>query len=144
MKRKLLPWSGHPDIYVFMKEETIDNLVKLVQFRVGSDFIYNKEEIKQALILSLSAFNEIPPFSFFTYEDNVERYTDLLVTYAAYVLFVQQSLKEKGKEHTITDNGVTFVPPSLGDFLKVLSESTFEQWFRIATLTKRELLAVNN
>lgn len=122
--------------------ENIDYLIHLVKFRINNTKthkaldgsivdadIFNDSDIVNALTLSISAFNCIPPFTNITFDDAVVRQiADILVAYAAYILLSRQSLFERGHEFSISDSGVQFTPPSLGDFIFNISERIFEKW----------------
>ena len=122
-------------------------LANLVKFRVANNkfvsafnndgyvikkdvSIFGDEDINLALKLSLSAFNCVPPFTYFQEDDteNLEQLADPVVTYAVYILLTRQALIEKGREMSIKDNGVEYIPPHLGDFLRDISEELVNRW----------------
>jgi Ca2+/Na+ antiporter len=81
-------------------------LIELVRFRIDEFSTTDTQDhitdgdIEKSLKLSLSAFNAIPPFTYFTFEDeeNIVQFSDMLVTYACYMLLIKISLAEKKKE----------------------------------------------
>jgi len=136
--------------------DILKELANLVSFRLGAMSkvprkndkgeveyvevnIFQPEDIKTALELSLRAFNMVETITYFTFDDveNVTQISDLLVTYAAYLLLTRQSLKEKGVEFTLSDGGVSYTPPALSDFVHMTARDMYQDWFyRIHDLKK--------
>lgn len=133
-------------------EECMSKLAELVKFRVSGVrkfvvdgkpedvCVFEPEEINYALQLSLSAFNMFPHVTYikFTDEENIEQISDLLVTYAAYLLLSKQSLLEMGRQFSINSGGVSYEPPDLGKFLNNVSESLYRSWFEKINITKSD------
>lgn len=124
--------------FVFTKEEVcnINKLLKVLKGRLKSDGkvkvpdgaggyelvdcpIFNDNELICFLINSLSEFNQTPHFTKFTYADNefCEQFMDILVQGALILALVSQALIERGREFTITDNGVSYQPPQVSELL---------------------------
>jgi hypothetical protein len=136
--------------------EILKELAELVSFRLGAmgkvpkknekdevvyveANIFQPEDIQHALVLSLRAFNMIEVVTYFKFDDveNITQISDLLVTYASYLLLMQQSLKEKGREFILNDNGVSYAPPALSDFLYMTSRDLYHDWYqRVQDLKK--------
>lgn len=108
--------------------EIYENLVDLVKFRIALEL--DKETIDKALQLSLSAFNMVPCVTYFTFDDeeNIDQISDLLVTYACYVVLSTKSLVERGREVSVSSNGVSFVPPDMSEHLVRLSRELWNNW----------------
>lgn len=72
-----------------------NTLINLVQFRVNSksNTTFTADDIQKALELSLRAFNMYPIITYFKWDDVevIDMITDILVTYAAYLLYGQTS-----------------------------------------------------
>lgn len=68
---------------------------------------------------SLTAFNEIPYFTFFTFEDTpiINQFHNILVEGATMMALASQALIERGREFTIADNGINFNPPAVSELL---------------------------
>ena len=116
----------------------LDKLVYLVSMRIAPKYIaqtkeeiFSREEIESALTLSLSAFNMHEPVTYLkiTDEENMEQLADIIVTYAAHVLLFRQSLIERGREVTVSDHGVEYIPPPLGPFLMDAARDLQNNWF---------------
>ena len=73
----------------------LDKLVELVKFRIGLDG-EDPKNVRWALQLALSAFNMVPAVTYFTFDDeeNIDQLTDILVTYAAYVLLTKKAAED--------------------------------------------------
>lgn len=81
--------------------------------------IFTTAELYSFLRASLAEFNMIPHWTHFTFEDThiIHLYQELF-TEGAYILsLIKQSLAEKGREFNITDDGTSFQPPQLGEFM---------------------------
>jgi hypothetical protein len=126
-----LPWD-------FTKEEAhgINVLLKMLKPRLKNDGIrkipdgqggyieetcsvFTNTELICFLVNSLSSFNQIPHFTNFTFE-NPQMYTtfaDVIVQGASLLAMSAQALIEKGREFSITDNGVTYQPPAISEIL---------------------------
>lgn len=127
--------------------EVLQTLVDLVSFRIAAEGIkpikteegvikyvsaniFEKKDIEKALDLSLTAFNALPPFTYFkcTDEENIMQISDILVTYASFLLLTRQSLLEKGREIILDDNGVKLEPPQLANFVYTTARDLFSDW----------------
>lgn len=114
----------------------INNLLKTLRARLhgrgkaktkdsfGNDIyvdcdIYSVDMLVTFLASSLTLFNEIPHFTMFTFDDTefVKQFHDVLVQGATIMALGSQSLIERGKEFTITDNGVNFTPPTVSELM---------------------------
>jgi len=132
----------------------MEELIELVNFRIaGSGLVqvhgdngdvtyakksvYDRADVVNALMLSLSAFNAIPYFTNITFEDNVSSISDLLVTYACYLLLQRQALIEKGREFIVQNGGISFTPPAMGDFLFNVSADMHQKWTLQVQLLKK-------
>jgi hypothetical protein len=81
--------------------------------------VFSDEILACFLSAALSEFNMIPFFSSFIFSDEIIYKTfSHAVVEGAYILAVSsQSLVEKGRDFTISDGGISYQPPALGDFL---------------------------
>jgi hypothetical protein len=77
----------------------LENLVELVKNRIALNIeVVEDEDIEGALTLSLSAFNMVPCVTYFTFEDeeNINQLSDILVTYAGYILLTNMATSNIG------------------------------------------------
>jgi hypothetical protein len=90
------------------------------QYITVSCTVFTDAELTCFLINSLSEFNATPHFSQLGF-DNPQIYTifaDIIVQGAALLALAAQALIERGREFTITDNGISFVPPAVSEMLQ--------------------------
>lgn len=71
------------------------------------------------LCQALSEFNMIPFFTSYTFADElIYKLFAAAIVEGAYVFAIaSQSIVEKGRDFTISDGGLSYQPPALGDFL---------------------------
>lgn len=88
--------------------------------------VFSNEILVTFLCQALSEFNATPFFTAYTFSDQII-YTTFahIVTEGAYVFaLASQALVEKGRDFTISDGGVNYQPPQLGEFL----QSHYSTW----------------
>jgi len=135
-------------------QKNVDTLVALLQNRLQSKDkaksadqsgnviyidcdIYSKEMLESFIALSISDFNQVPYFSFFTLEDDkfVDCFTEVLVEGAVIYALSSQALIERGREFTIGDNGVNFTPPTISEMLNTqFSTLLSHHWEKLKTI----------
>jgi len=71
------------------------------------------------LCQALSEFNMVPFFTTFTFADEIiyKLFAAAIVEGAYVFAIASQTLVEKGRDFTISDGGLSYQPPALGDFL---------------------------
>jgi hypothetical protein len=113
-------------------EDIKNTLIKFLKFRLASaeTWVFSTEDLDCALELSLRAFNMVPEVTYFKWDDieTIDMISDILVTYAAHLLLVKQSLLERGREFQIKDNGVTWMPPSVSELAFLISNELWTAW----------------
>jgi hypothetical protein len=82
--------------------------------------VFDDEILICFLCQALSEFNMIPFFTAFNFSDQViQTLFSAAVVEGAYIFaLASQALIEKGRDFTITDGGVSYQPPQLGDFIQ--------------------------
>jgi hypothetical protein len=92
--------------------------------------IYTVQQLTTFIIASLSAFNMIPTFTAYTFEDNqfFDIYIEIIVRMAVIYALSSKALIERGREFQITDNGVSFQPPGVSDMLNTQYSSEYQHW----------------
>jgi len=72
------------------------------------------------LCSALSEFNMVPFFTSFTFADEIiyKTFSAAIVEGAYIVGLASQAMVEKGRDFTISDGGISYQPPALGDFLQ--------------------------
>lgn len=137
-----------PEIDPQLSSSAIKNvllLMKLLRARLGSDGVRRKrdqfgryildangqfilepcnvfttDELYTFLKASLAEFNSIPHFTSFTYNDHnfVNTFQHELTEGAFILAMALQGLREKGREFQMTDDGLSYQPPQIADYLK--------------------------
>ena len=81
--------------------------------------IYSTDMLTTFLANSITLFNEIPHSTFFSFADTqfINQYHDVLVEGAVVMALASQALIERGREYTVTDNGINFTPPTMSELL---------------------------
>ena len=81
--------------------------------------VFSDEILATFLCISLSEFNSTPFFTSYSFADQVIKtlFSSIIVEGAYVVGLASQSLLEKGRDFTISDGGISYQPPQLGDFL---------------------------
>jgi hypothetical protein len=126
--------------FTFTKEEVngINKLLKILKKRLKSDGtrkapdpddptrfidvpcpVFRDSELICFLVNGLSEFNQYPHFTNFTFADDAiqNMFMDIIIQGALILALAAQALIERGREFSITDNGVTYQPPQLSEIL---------------------------
>lgn len=82
--------------------------------------VFDNDILVCFLCQALSEFNSVPFFTNFTFADHtIQSLFAQIVVESAYVFALSsQALLEKGRDFTITDGGINYQPPQLGDFIQ--------------------------
>jgi hypothetical protein len=82
--------------------------------------VFTTEELYWFLKAALAEFNSIPHFTSFTFTDHVfvETFQHELTEGAVILSLALQGLREKGREFTMTDDGISYNAPQIADYLK--------------------------
>jgi len=88
--------------------------------------VFTDEILACFLCQALSEFNMVPFFTSYLFSDTIIRtlFSSAIVEGAYVIALASQSLIEKGRDFTISDGGISYQPPQLGDFLS----SHYSQW----------------
>lgn len=81
--------------------------------------IYSLDMLGAFIHLSISEFNQIPYFTNFTLNDSrfIDCFTEVIIEGAVLHALASNALLERGREFSVTDNGITFDPPSMSEIL---------------------------
>jgi hypothetical protein len=82
--------------------------------------IFSVDTLTTFIATALWDFNQVPYFTFFTFdEDNfVDQFGEILVEGATLYALASIALIERGREFTLTDNGLNFNPPTESELLQ--------------------------
>jgi len=83
------------------------------------------------LATALTEFNEVPYFTFFTFDEDafVDQFFEVLVSLATIYALASQALIERGREYSISDQGIQFNPPSMSEMLQTQYSGMLTQYY---------------
>lgn len=101
--------------------------------------IYTVDTMVALLANSITIFNEIPHWTMFTFADTqfLDQFHEILVEGAVLWALASQALIERGREAVITDNGISFTPPTVSELLNT-------QWSTALTAYNDRLKFIKN
>ena len=81
--------------------------------------VFTDEILVCFLCSALSEFNMVPFFTSYSFADEIiyKTFSHAIVEGATILALSSQALVEKGRDFTISDGGISYQPPALGDFL---------------------------
>lgn len=81
--------------------------------------IYSLDTLVTFLCNALTDFNQIPHFTFFTFDDTpiIEQFFEAILQGAVIYALASKALIERGREFSVSDNGISFVPPTVSELL---------------------------
>jgi hypothetical protein len=81
--------------------------------------IFSIDMLVTFLATALWDFNQVPFFTFFTFDDTnfVDQFGEILVEGATLYALASKALIERGREFSITDNGINFNPPTVSELM---------------------------
>lgn len=81
--------------------------------------IFSIDMLVTFLATALTDFNQVPFFTFFTFDESdfVDQFMEILVEGATLYALASKALIERGREFSITDNGINFVPPTVSELM---------------------------
>lgn len=103
--------------------------------------IFTNDQLVTFLVTALSAFNMIPTFTEFTFEDSeiIRVFYAIIMQHAVMLALSSKALIERGREFQITDNGVGFVPPSVSELLSSEWSAEMGNWSEMVKLIKQNM-----
>lgn len=103
--------------------------------------IFDVDDLVAFIVMSLSEFNEIPHFTYFTFDDTeiIRQFAAVLVQGASLMALSSQALIERGQEFQLTDNGIGFVPPTISEMLNSQWGSELQNWYEKVKLIKHNM-----
>jgi len=92
--------------------------------------IYTIPQLVIFLISGLDAFNMIPHFTDYTFEDTefFRIFGEIIVRFALIWALASKALIERGREFQINDNGVSFQAPAVSDVLMTQYSNEYTMW----------------
>lgn len=103
--------------------------------------IYSVEQLAVFAVTALSAFNEIPHFTAYTFEDSeiITIFYEVILQHAVVYALASKALIERGREFSINDNGVSFTPPGISEVLGSQFSTELNNWFEKVKLVKSNM-----
>lgn len=103
--------------------------------------IFSNDMLATFVANALTDFNQIPYFTFFTFEDTaiIDQFHDILVEGATIFALASQALIERGREYQLTDNGVNFTPPGVSEILNTQYNTMLTNYFEKLKLIKNSM-----
>lgn len=103
--------------------------------------IFDLDELVTFICNALSAFNQIPHFTEFTFEDTniLETFCEVIVQHAHLSAMAAKALIERGREFNITDNGLSFQPPTVSDALIAQYTAELNNWWEKVKVIKNNM-----
>lgn len=82
--------------------------------------IFSTDVLTTFLATALWQFNQIPYFTFFKFDEDcfVDQWGEILVESATLQALASKALIERGREFQITDNGLSFNPPTVSELMQ--------------------------
>lgn len=129
-----------------LKEE----LLEAIEARLSSkkaetqnESIFSPKILNVFLKTALSAVNEIPPFTAYTFDDEkaIKAFFSLIVQHAVTSALASQALLERGRESQISDNGIEFTPPNISDLLNSQFVIEYQFWYEKIKYVKSHIAA---
>lgn len=101
-------------------------------------YIFSKEMAEHFFTLSLSEFNATPFFTNYSFEDTrfVDTFAEILVEGAVLQALASKALIERGREFSLTEAGISFIPPSVSEMLHTQYATLLGQHFEKLKLIK--------
>ncbi|CAB4196481.1 hypothetical protein UFOVP1290_1, partial [uncultured Caudovirales phage] len=103
--------------------------------------IFSIDMLTTFLATALWDFNQVPFFTFFTFDDDnfVEQFGEVLVEGATLQSLASKALIERGREFQITDNGLSFNPPTVSDLMNTQYSSLLTHYWEKLKMIKASL-----
>jgi len=100
--------------------------------------VFSDDELVTFLCDALAQFNEIPHFTYFTYDDTpiIEEFHHVIMQGALYMALASQALIERGREWQVQDNGIGFTPPTMSEMLNTQYQKELDNWYDRVKLIK--------
>jgi hypothetical protein len=103
--------------------------------------IYTVEQLATFAAEAITAFNQIPHFTNFTYEDTeiINMFLEVIAQHAVIYALASKALIERGREFQINDSGVSFTPPGVSEVLQTQYTTELNNWFEKVKLIKANM-----
>ena len=103
--------------------------------------IFSIDMLTTFLATALWDFNQVPYFTFFTFDDEffVEQFGEILVEGATLYSLASKALIERGREFQFTDNGLNFNPPTVSELMNTQYSTLLTHYWEKLKMIKASL-----
>jgi hypothetical protein len=103
--------------------------------------IFSIDMLTTFLATALMDFNQVPYFTFFQFDDDnfVEQFGEILVEGATLYALASKALIERGREFNLTDNGISFTPPTVSELMNTQYGTLLTHYWEKLKLIKNSL-----
>ena len=103
--------------------------------------IFSVDMLTTFIATALWDFNQVPFFTFFTFDDDnfVDQFGEVLVEGATLYSLASKALIERGREFQITDNGVNFNPPTVSELMNTQYSTLLSHYWEKLKYIKNSL-----
>jgi hypothetical protein len=103
--------------------------------------IFSVDMLTTFLASALWDFNQVPFFTFFTFDDDgfVDQFGEILVEGATLYSLASKALIERGREFQITDNGLNFNPPTVSELMTTQYSTLLSHYYEKLKYIKNSL-----
>jgi len=103
--------------------------------------IFSVDMLTTFIATALWDFNQVPYFTFFEFDDNdfVKQFGEILVEGATLYALASKSLIERGREFQLTDNGLSFSPPTVSELMQTQYSTLLSHYWEKLKYIKNSL-----
>jgi hypothetical protein len=103
--------------------------------------IFSIDMLVTFLATALWDFNQVPFFTFFQFDDDnfVDQFGEILVEGATLYSLASKALIERGREFQITDNGLSFNPPTVSELMNTQYNTLLSHYWEKLKYIKNSL-----
>lgn len=103
--------------------------------------IFSVDMLVTFLATALWDFNQVPFFTFFTFDDTnfVDQFGEILVEGATLYALASKALIERGREFQITDQGINFNPPTVSELMNTQYNTLLSHYWEKLKFIKASL-----
>lgn len=103
--------------------------------------VYSVDQLATYAADALAMFNQVPFFTFFTWEDGaiIDNFLAVIAQGAALLALSSQALIERGREFTLNDNSIGFTPPSISELLNTQFGTELANYMEMVKMIKNSM-----
>jgi len=103
--------------------------------------IFSIDMLTTFISTALWDFNQVPYFTFFTFDDDtfVDQFGEILVEGATLYSLASKALIERGREFQITDNSISFNPPTVSEMMNTQYSALLAHYWEKLKMIKNSI-----